>query len=114
MEQELQDARAEIERLNQDVKAARSETSAVAKLLAFEPPYQASLAKRVETLLHWKEVTESEIARLRAEVGRKDAALTVAKAAILTQAKLLHIFGNVEESPFIADIDAALDEKAAQ
>jgi uncharacterized small protein (DUF1192 family) len=67
--------KAEVERLKQDVKAARAETSAVAKVLAFEPPYQASPAKRVEALVHWKEVNGSEIARLKAEVDRKDAAL---------------------------------------
>lgn len=74
-ERERDEARSEVERLKQDVKAARSETSAVAKVLAYEPPYQASLAKRVEGLVHWKEVNETEIARLKAEVERKDAAL---------------------------------------
>lgn len=78
----LGNAWAEVERLKLDVKAARAETSAVAKVLAGEPPYQASLAKRVEVLIRHKEMAEAENAKLCAEAKLKDGALHLAEQFI--------------------------------
>ena len=54
---------------------ARAQTSAVAKVLNDAPPYQASLAKRAEELIHHLEVNDARLAALKAENERLRSAL---------------------------------------
>lgn len=82
---------AEIGRLA--VLASRSELSAVAKALAWEGPYQCSLAKRVESLINTKDLLSTCNAEMKGRIDILDRAIDAIsefpEAAVFAIARLL-------------------------
>lgn len=66
----INDLLAALDAARQELDEARAQTSQVAKVLAWEPPYQAGLHKRIEAIIHRAEVTEARALAAEAERDR--------------------------------------------
>lgn len=77
---EMREAAAEITHLREEVRGHRSEQSAVAKALAWQTPYQASLAKRAEDLIARVETYQESASSTQARIKELEAAVRALEA----------------------------------